>query len=112
VLLLVFAHMPHPALGIPVLVLAGSMQSLSMIPMTAMLLRNSDEQFRGRIMGIRMLAIYGNVPGLLISGPLIARFGYPATATFYCLFGLVFTLLIAVRWRDHLWRSEAPANTR
>ncbi len=112
VLLLVFAHMPHPAAGIPILVLAGSMQSVSMIPMSAMLLRNSDEQFRGRIMGIRMLAIYGNVPGLLISGPLIARFGYPATATFYCLFGLALTLLIAVRWRDHLWRPAALVNTR
>ena len=111
-LLLVFAHISHPAAGIPVLVLAGIMQSASMIPMTAMLLRSSDERFRGRIMGIRMLAIYGNIPGLLISGPLIARFGYPATATGYCLFGLAFILLIAVRWRDHLWQRGAPANTR
>ena len=38
--------------------------------MAALLLRTSDEQFRGRIMGIRMLAIYGNVPGLLLSAPL------------------------------------------
>ena len=38
------------------------------VTMAALLLRTSDEQFRGRIMGIRMLAIYGNVPGLLLSG--------------------------------------------
>jgi hypothetical protein len=63
-------------------------------------------------MGIRMLAIYGNLPGLLISGPLIANYGYPATATLYCAIGLVFTLLIAVRWRAYLWRLGAPANTR
>src|SRR6185295_541705 len=49
------------------LVLTGFMQSLGMVPATAMLLRNSDEQFRGRIMGIRMLALYGNLPGLLLS---------------------------------------------
>lgn len=111
-MLTVFAHMPSPALGIPALVITGLMQSLGLVPATAMLLRNSDEQFRGRIMGIRMLAIYGNLPGLLISGPLIAAIGYPGMATLYCAIGIVFTLIIAARWRDVLWRADAPANTR
>ncbi|MBI4207978.1 MAG: MFS transporter [Betaproteobacteria bacterium] len=111
-LLFVFGHTPHPAGGITVLILAGCMQSLSQVPMATMLLRNSDVRFRGRIMGIRMLAIYGNLPGLLISGPLIAHFGFPVTATLYCAIGLGFTLLIAVRWRAHLWRLDAPVNVR
>ncbi len=109
-MLLVFAHTQHPAAGIPVLVLAGVAQSMGLVPMAAALLRNSDPQYRGRIMGIRMLAIYGNLPGLLISGPLIASLGYPITATIYCAIGLAFTALIAVRWRAVLWRLEAPAN--
>jgi hypothetical protein len=29
----------------------------------------------------------------------------------YCAFGLAFTLLIVVRWRDHLWRREAATET-
>ena len=111
-MLLVFAHAPSPALGIPVLVLAGLAQSLGLVPATAMLLRNSDEQFRGRIMGIRMLAIYGNLPGLLASGPLIANFGYPVTAMIYCAIGILFTLVIATRWRTQLWRLDAPTNRR
>ena len=111
-LLLVFAHLQHPAGGIPVLMLAGFAQSLSQIPMAAMLLSTTEVRFRGRVMGIRMLAIYGLPVGLLISGPLIGRFGYPATATLYCAVGLTFTALIAVRWRAHLWRLTAPANTR
>ena len=111
-MLLVFAHIQYPVGGILVLILAGCAQSIGQVPMAAILLRNSDPQFRGRIMGIRMLAIYGNVPGLLISGPLIARFGYPIAAALYCAIGLGFTLLIAVHWRAHLWRPEAPANTR
>ena len=111
-LLLVFAHLQHPAGGIPVLMLAGFAQSLSLVPMSAMLLSNTGARFRGRVMGIRMLAIYGLPVGLLISGPLIGRFGYPATATLYCVVGLAFTALIAVRWRAHLWRLAAPANTR
>ena len=110
-MLLVFAHMPHPAAGIPVLVLAGVAQSLGLVPATAMLLRTSD-QFRGRIMGIRMLAIYGNLPGLLLSGPLISSYGYPLTATLYCTVGMLFAALIAIRWREHLWRAGAPANKR
>ncbi len=112
IMLTVFAYMPSPALGIPVLVVTGFMQSLGLVPATAMLLRNSDEQYRGRIMGIRMLAIYGNLPGLLASGPLIAALGYPGMATLYCAIGIVFTLLIAVRWRGVLWRADAPANKR
>jgi len=111
-MLLVFARAPDPAIGIPVLVLTGFVQSLGMVPGTAMLLRNSAEQFRGRIMGIRMLALYGNLPGLLLSAPLIASIGYPNTATLYCAIGILFTVIIAARWRAQLWRLDAPANRR
>ena len=111
-MLLVFAHAPHAAAGVAILILTGVVQSMGLIPMAAMLLRNSDGRYRGRVMGIRMLVLYGNLPGLLISAPLIARIGYPMTATIYCAIGLAFTLLIAVRWRAHLWRLEAPANAR
>ena len=111
-LLIVFAQMQSPVGGITVLMLAGLAQSLCMVPMSALLLRNTGAQFRGRIMGIRMLMIYGVPIGLLTSGPLIGRIGYPTTATLYCVFGLAVTLLIAVRWRADLWRLEAPANTR
>ena len=109
---LVFAHMETRSSGIFMLVLAGFAQSLGMVSMSAMLLRNSADRLRGRIMGIRMLAIYGVPVGLLVSGPLIGRFGYPATATAYCVIGLAVTLLIAVRWREHLWKLDAPANSR
>jgi len=111
-MLLVFAHTPQPAAGIAILMVTGVTQSMGLIPMSAMLLRNSAAQYRGRVMGIRMLAIYGNLPGLLISAPLIAHIGFSTTATLYCAIGLVFTLLIAVRWRAHLWRAGAPANMR
>jgi MFS family permease len=112
VMLIVFAYTPSAAVGIPVLILTGIVQSMGLIPMSAMLLRNSDTRYRGRVMGIRMLMLYGNLPGLLLSGPLIASFGYSLTATLYCAIGLAFTLVIAAHWRDHLWRRDAPANTR
>src|SRR5262249_13547577 len=109
-MLLLFAQTQHPAAGIAVLALAGCAQSLSQIPMAALLLRNSDAQFRGRIMGLRMLAIYGMPVGLLISGPLIRSFGYPVPSSPSVGFGLSSPVLTAARWRSHLWRLGAPAN--
>ncbi|MBX9905288.1 MAG: MFS transporter [Burkholderiales bacterium] len=111
-MLLLFVQTQSPATGIPMLMVAGCMQTMCLIPNNALLLRNSDERYRGRIMGIRMMAIYGNLPGLLLAGPLIAGFGYTATATGYCLFGIVFAVLIALTWRRHLWQSGAAANLR
>jgi len=111
-MLLVFAQAPTPAVGIPVLVFTGLAQALGLVAAVSMLMRNSDQSFRGRIMGIRMMAIYGNLPGLLLAGWLITRFGYPATATAYCIAGIIVTLTIAFFWRDVLWRSDAPTNQR
>ncbi len=110
--LLAYSHTTHPALGVPILIAAGIAQSLGMVTMGTLLLRTSDPKYRGRMMGIRMLAVYGNMPGLLLAGPLIASFGYPLTATFYCVLGLLFTLFVAVRWSLYLWRKDALANTR
>jgi len=109
-ILLVFAHVTTPATGMIILFFAGCAHSIGQIPMATMLLRNSEERMRGRIMGIRVLAIYGNIPGLLLAGPLIANFGYPVMATIYCVFGLACTIWIAVRWRAHVWDRNAPAN--
>jgi MFS family permease len=112
VALLWFAQTTHPAAGIPVLVLGGIMQTMGLIPINALLLRTSDERYRGRIMGIRMMAIYGNLPGLLLAGPLIAAWGYAAMASFYCLFGIAVIVLIGWLWREHLWQDAAAANRR
>jgi predicted MFS family arabinose efflux permease len=111
-MLLVFSQVQNPALGLGALVLAGCAQSLSQVPMVTMLLRSADEQFRGRVMGIRMLAIYGNLPGLLLAGPLIARFGYPVTAALYCTIGICFTIALTILWRAQFWRLDAAANRR
>jgi hypothetical protein len=58
-----------------------------------------------------MMAIYSLPIGLLVSGPLLEWVGFSSTATLYAGVGLLFTLLIALRWRADLWRPLAPANT-
>jgi hypothetical protein len=109
-MVMIFAQMTSPVAGGVFLFLAGFAQSLGMVTMSAMLLRNSAGQFRSRVMGIRMLMIYGVPIGLIIAGPLISRFGYPATAAIYCVFGIACTLLIAARWHKHLWQADAQGN--
>ena len=104
--------MPGPASGSVVLVLCGLAQSLCLVPLSAMLLRTSEERYRGGVMGVRQLMIYGVPIGLLIAGPLIARYGYVATATVYVAASLAVTAWIAVKWRADLWRLDAPANAR
>ena len=94
------------------LVLAGFAQSLSLVPMSVMLLHSAGERFRGRVMGVRMLAIYGVPIGLMTAGFLIDRIGFLTTTSLYCLFGIAVTLLIALRWRAALWPLDAPANAR
>jgi predicted MFS family arabinose efflux permease len=111
-MLTIFGHTAHPVAGLFVLVVTGIAHSLGQIPMNAMLLRTTDSAYRARVMGIRMLMIYGNMVGLLCFGPSIARIGYPWTATLYCAAGAAVTVLVALRWRDHLWRIDALANRR
>jgi Na+/melibiose symporter-like transporter len=109
---LLFAQMPDFTGGIPLLMLAGCAQSMSMVPLSAMLLRTTHSGFRGHVMGIRTLMIYGVPVGLLLAGPLIAGYGFRVTATLYCVFGLVCTALIGWYWRAHVWRLDAVANRR
>jgi MFS family permease len=110
--LLAFVQMQEPAGGRLALLLAGFMQSLSLVPMSVMLLTSAGERFRGRVMGVRMLAIYGVPIGLLIAGVLIERIGFSWAASLYCAIGLALTALIALYWRADLWPRDAPANWR
>jgi Na+/melibiose symporter-like transporter len=87
-------------------------QSLAMVPLTVILLRTSSATFRGRVMGVRMLAIYSLPFGLMTAGALIELIGFSTTVSLYAAFGLLCTAGIALHWRAHLWDLEAPANTR
>lgn len=106
VLLVVFSLLPNARVGMVVLVLAGFAQSLAMVPMSVILLRTAEDQYRGRVMGVRMLAVYALPIGLLAAGALIQYLGYVPTVALYCSFGIGCALLIALRWRDQLWQEE------
>ena len=109
-LLMTFAQMSHPWAGMSVLVFSGFTQSLTMVLMSVVILRITEERFRGRVTGIRMFAIYGLPIGLLAAGPLITHIGYAAMAAIYCSIGVLSSVVIALRWRRELWSADAPAN--
>ena len=89
-----------------ILAIAGFVQSLAMISMAVTLLNIADEKFRGLVMGVRMLAVYGLPVGLIGSGLLIEWFGYSNTVTLYGVGGLIVSCVIAFKWRKQLWWSS------
>ncbi len=91
---------------------AGLAQSLSMLSLTILLLRTSEQRFRGRIMGVRMLAIYTLPLGLLAAGGLIPAMGFRPTALGLVALGLLLLAGILLAWRDELWPLHAPGNAR
>ncbi|HEY7202761.1 MAG TPA: MFS transporter [Methylomirabilota bacterium] len=107
-LLLGFGHLVSMGPGLVTLLAAGFVQNVAMISMTGVLLAAAGERFRGRVMGVRALAVYGLPIGLMVSGALIERIGYPATITLSASVGLLFTLLIGIRWRAAMWRRSRP----
>jgi len=90
-MLLVFANLQSFPAAIFCLAATGFAQSLCMISIAVTLLRAAEDRFRGRIMGVRMMMIYGLPIGLLAAGSLIF-------------------LAIVFRWRAEVWARNAPAN--
>ena len=107
-LLLVFGLVRSLGAGIVVLAVTGLVQSVAMISMAGSLLRASGARFRGRVMGVRTLAVYGLPLGLMASGALVDRIGYTPTVTLYAATGILGSALIALRWRAHVWQAPAP----
>ncbi len=81
------------------IVFIGAAQSFSMISMSVLLLTTAHEAFRGRVSGVRMLAVYGLPLGLIIGGALIELLGTHVTFTLFTLTGIACTVVIAFRWR-------------
>jgi predicted MFS family arabinose efflux permease len=109
-MLVAFAQMTHLLAGMTFLFLAGLAQSLCMIAMVVLILRTTAVELTGRVMGVRILAIYSLPVGLIAAGWLIERIGFAAMASTYALFGLAMVLVLAARFHGDLWRVEAPAN--
>jgi MFS family permease len=110
-LILLFIQMHTLTGGIVMLFLTGVTQSLTMVCHTVLILRAAGPRFRGRVLGVRMLAIYSLPLGLLIAGALIERIGWRWTASLFAGTGLLLAILSAWKWRQALLQSEASEST-
>ncbi len=97
-------------LGMILLGLAGLAHNLSLVPLVGLLMRTSDPALRGRVMGVRMLAIYTLPISLMVAGWLIDSINFYRTMSLYMVVGTALTLVIAVRWRESVLRKDAVAN--
>ena len=107
---LAFAFSTHLYMGMGILLFAGFVQSLCMTPLAAVMLRATTPDYHGRVMGMRMLAIWGLPIGLLVSGPFVESIGYVATAAIYSALGLLLTIAMTVYWREAIWDRKSIAN--
>lgn len=104
VLLIVFAQIPDKLPAMAMLLVIGIVQGTAMISMSVTLLNAVAPEYRGRIMGVRMLAVYGLPLGLMIAGVIMEPIGYPGLVSFYAVIGLVCIALIGLKYREILWK--------
>jgi len=105
-LLIVYGFTTTKMEGMVVLGLIGVAQGVAMISVAVALLRLADPNLRGRVMGVRMLAVYGLPLGLAAAGPLTETFGFSVTVVGAALFGLAAIGAIAWRWRAALFGQD------
>ena len=108
--ILLFGQTRSLPFALVLLFTSGFVQSFCMLPLAAVMLRTSSDEMRGRVMGMRMLAIWGLPLGLVAAGPIIAGLGYSAFTALYGGVGLAATIAIGYRWRRALWYPSAAAN--
>jgi len=103
VLIIIFAHIETKIGGQILLFFAGYIQSLAMISLVVTLLAIASGKFRGLVMGVRMMAVYGLPVGLMVSGYLIELLGYSWSVMLYGIVGLLLSASVATKWRNQIW---------
>ena len=100
--ILVMAYMQWFAISLPVLFFVGISQSFAMVTMAMMLLKYTSEEMRGRVLGLRQLAVYGLPVGVLISGFVAENAGASLALIFNGVLGLVILLFAILKWPEML----------
>jgi Transmembrane secretion effector len=93
--LFVFACTPVYTMALGVLVLMGIAQTVALTNMTVLLLSTTTSAMRGRIMGLRALAVAPLLLGGILAGAATSRVGAPLTTMGCAVLGLLLTASIA-----------------
>lgn len=95
VLLIVFALVPHYETALGVLVLMGIAQTFSLTNITVLLLGTASSDMRGRVMGLRSLAVAPLFLGGTLAGAATTSIGAPLTTILLAVIGLVIAVWVA-----------------
>ena len=102
-LLGIFGTITNLLLGVGLLITIGILQSFTMLSMAGLIIQSAEAKLRGRVLGVRMLAVYGLAIGLPIAGGLIDQVGYPTTVLVFVAVDIAAGALIAFKWRRAFW---------
>ena len=81
--------------SLTVLVVSGMAFSATLVLILTVLLRTALPEYRGRIMGLRVLAIYAHTFGSLSSGGMASLWGAPVAANINAVWGVTMLGLLA-----------------
>ncbi len=100
--ILLFTQSSWMAVSLAILLASGASQSFSLVSIDSLVLRLAPTELRGRIMGIRSMAVYGLPMGLLAIGAMADLMGAPRAIAVMATGGAVLTVVIA-SWLRDLW---------
>ncbi|MFP6566976.1 MAG: MFS transporter [Dehalococcoidia bacterium] len=93
--MLVFSTSTSFPTSLAVLVVSGMAFSATLVLILTVLLRTALPEYRGRIMGLRVLAIYAHTFGSLSSGGMASLWGAPVAANINAVWGVTMLGLLA-----------------
>jgi len=79
-----------------ILLVSGMMFNSSLVMVLTVLMKTGRSEFRGRIMGLRTLAIYAHAFGSLGAGAIAGALGAPSTAVLSGVLGITMMLALAL----------------
>jgi len=109
--IIILALVPNFVSSLPVLFLAGLGQSLCTVAIAMMLLSLTPDNLRGRVMGLRQLAVYSLPLGLLISGTIAEMWGVKVAIFLDGLMGILLVMGCVGIWPT-LWNVSQPKEYR
>ena len=94
--MIVFAASTNFYLSVGILVVTGMLFSSSLVLVLTVLMKTGRPEFRGRLMGLRTLAIYAHAFGSLAAGAAAGLLGAPTAAVLFGLFGIGMMAVLAL----------------
>lgn len=103
--LLLFAMSTWYSVSVALIFIAGLTQAIVWTVIATLILSNTEQAMRGRVMGLRTGVIFSLPIGNLLAGAVAERFGAPVAQAAYALIAILLMLAIVMRFPS-VYRSQ------